>query len=125
MNFPLYMKDAFDYPVAMALATVLGFFFGFVLERSGFGRSTVLAAQFYGRDMRVLKVMFSAIVTATVGLGILGGVGLVDLGALMIPETFLAPQIVGGFVLGVASSSAATAPAPRSSPPPPATPTAS
>lgn len=101
MNLPLYMKDAFDYPVAMALATALGFLFGFVLERAGFGRSTVLAAQFYGRDMRVLKVMFSGIVTTTVGLGILGGVGLVDLGALMIPETYLAPQIIGGLALGV------------------------
>lgn len=101
MNFPLYMKDAFDYPVAMALATLLGVMFGFVLERAGFGRSTNLAAQFYGRDMRVLKVMFGAIVTCTVGLGVLGGVGLVDMGALKIPDTYLAPQIVGGLLLGV------------------------
>ena len=100
MNLPLYMKDAFSYPVAMALGTLLGFGFGFVLERSGFGRSRILAAQFYGRDMRVLKVMFSAIVTATVGLGILGGVGVVDMAAISVPETFLWPQIVGGLILG-------------------------
>ena len=100
MNLPLYMKDAFSYPVAMALGTLLGFAFGFVLERSGFGRARILAAQFYGRDMRVLKVMFSAIVTATVGLGALGGLGLLDLGALSVPETFLWPQVVGGLVLG-------------------------
>lgn len=101
MNFPLYMKDAFDYPMAMALATVLGFAFGFTLERAGFGRSTMLAAQFYGRNMRVLKVMFSAIVTCTIGLGLLGGLGIVDLAALKIPETYWAPQIVGGLLLGV------------------------
>lgn len=101
MNLPLYMHNAFDYPVAMALATLLGFFFGFVLERSGFGRAMNLAAQFYGRDMRVLKVMFGAIVTTTVGLGILGGLGAVDLGLLSIPDTYMGPQIVGGLLLGV------------------------
>ena len=45
-------------------AVVIGFFFGFVLERAGFGRATTLAAQFYLTDMTVFKVMFSAIVTA-------------------------------------------------------------
>ncbi len=100
MNAPFYQLDAFGYPVAMALATVLGIGFGFVLERSGFARSNVLAAQFYGRDMRVLKVMFSAIATAAVGLALLGAVGAVDLGALKIPETWLWPQVVGGLLAG-------------------------
>ncbi len=101
MTLPLYMKNAFDYPTAMAIATVLGFLFGFVLERSGFGRAINLAAQFYGRDMRVLKVMFGAIVTTTVGLGILGGIGMVDMSALSIPETYIGPQVVGGLLLGI------------------------
>ncbi|RMG02359.1 MAG: sulfurtransferase, partial [Planctomycetota bacterium] len=49
------------------LATlVIGFLFGFVLERAGFGNSRNLAAQFYLTDMRVLKVMFTAIVTSMV-----------------------------------------------------------
>ena len=64
---PLYMKDAFGEPVGFVLATLLGFGFGFVLERSGFGRANVLSAQFYFTDTRVLKVMFSAIVTALLG----------------------------------------------------------
>ena len=101
MTFPLYMKDAFGYPAAMAIAVLIGFLFGFVLERAGFGRARNLAAQFYGTDMRVLKVMFSAIVTATVGLGLLGALGAVDLAAISVPETFLWPQVVGGFVLGM------------------------
>lgn len=101
MNMPFYMNDAFGYPTAMALATVLGVAFGFVLERAGFGRATTLAAQFYGTDLRVLKVMFSAIVTAAIGLGALAGLGAVDLSLMSIPETFVGPQLVGGLLLGM------------------------
>ena len=42
----------------------IGFAFGFILESSGFGDSRLLAAQFYFRELRVLKVMFTAIVVA-------------------------------------------------------------
>lgn len=99
--FPMYQKGVFDYPMAMALATLLGVGFGFALERAGFGRATILAAQFYNTNMRVLKVMFSAIATTTVGLGLLGGLGVVDLTALSIPATFIWPQLVGGGLLGM------------------------
>lgn len=98
---PLYQTGAFDYPVAMALATVLGIGFGFALERGGFGRATTLVAQFYGDNMRVLKVMFSAIVTTSVGLGILGGIGLLDLSLIITPGTWIVPAVVGGTLLGL------------------------
>ncbi len=101
MSAPLYANDAFGYSTAMALATVIGLGFGFVLERAGFGRASVLASQFYGRDNRVLKVMFSAIVTTAVGLTLLSGMGLVELGALTIPGTWLGAAVVGGLLLGV------------------------
>ena len=94
-----------DFRVAGLLVSLLvGFGFGFVLERAGFGRSTKLAAQFYGTDMTVFKVMFGAIVTAMLGVTIATGLGLVDLSALAataISETYLWPMIVGGFLLGV------------------------
>lgn len=98
---PLYMHDLFGYPTAMALATVLGLAFGFVLERAGFGRATMLAAQFYGHDNRVLKVMFTAIAVNAAGLGLLGGLGVVDLSMLKVPETFVWPHLLGGLLLGV------------------------
>ena len=79
MNAPFYQLDGFSYPTAMALATLLGIGFGFVLERSGFARAPVLAAQFYGRDNRILKVMFTAVATAVVGVALLSGLGLLDL----------------------------------------------
>lgn len=98
---PLYAHDLFGYPVAMALATVLGLGFGFVLERAGFGRASILVSQFYGTDNRVLKVMFTGIATTTAGLGLFSALGLLDLGAVTVPETWLLPQLVGGVLLGV------------------------
>jgi len=99
MIFPLSVH--FGHEASLVLGTVIGVGFGFVLERSGFGQAPVLAAQFYGSDTRVLKVMFSAIVTALVGMTVLSGAGLLDLSALTVPETFLGPQIAGGLLLGV------------------------
>jgi len=100
MSLPLYMKDFFGYPSGLLIGTLLGFAFGFVLERAGFGRSTILAAQFYFKDTRVLKVMFSSIVTALLGMTILSGLGILDMGSLRVPPTFLWPQLVGGLLLG-------------------------
>jgi hypothetical protein len=80
---------------------VIGFLFGFVLERAGFGNARKLAGQFYLNDMTVFKVMFTAILVAMVGLFGLEAVGLVDLSLLWINPTFIPAQAVGGFLLGV------------------------
>lgn len=97
---PLYPHDAFGFPAGLLLGTLIGFAFGFVLERAGFGNAKNLAAQFYLTDTRVLKVMFSAIATACAGIGLLSGFGVLDLSLLTIPETFLGPHVVGGLLLG-------------------------
>lgn len=86
--------------IAYTFAILSGFAFGFVLERAGFGSSRKLAAQFYLRDMTVLKVMFTAIVTAMLGLTVLRAVGLVDMDEMYVNPTFLAPQVVGGLIFG-------------------------
>ncbi len=86
---------------ARGLALVVGIFFGFWLERAGFGSSRKLTAIFYRRDFAVLKVMFSAIVTAAVGMHVLSLTGLVPDDRVTRLETFLWPQIVGGLVFGV------------------------
>ena len=78
----------------------LGFLFGFTLERAGFGNARKLAAQFYGYDLTVFKVMFTAILVAMVGVYGLANMGLVDLSLLWINPTFLPAQIIGGFLLG-------------------------
>ena len=100
MTLPLYPHDAFGTYGGYFLGTLIGMAFGFVLERAGFGRARNLAAQFYLTDTRVLKVMFSAIVTALLGMVLLAGVGLLDLTLITVPETFLWPQLVGGLLLG-------------------------
>ena len=86
---------------ALPVAFVIGTAFGFALERAGLGDATKLAGQFYLRDFTVLKVMFSAIVTAMLGVFWLGRLGVIDLAALYVPETFLAPQVLGGLIFGV------------------------
>jgi uncharacterized membrane protein YedE/YeeE len=82
-------------------ALVIGFMFGFVLERGGFGNARKLAGQFYLTDMTVFKVMFTAILVAMAGLYILNGVGLVDMARMWVNPTFMWAQVVGGFLLGV------------------------
>lgn len=79
----------------------LGFGFGAVLEASGFGDSRRLAAQFYLHDMTVLKVMFTAIITAAVLIHLSSALGLLDLERIWINPTFLIPGIVGGLIMGV------------------------
>ena len=100
MTFPLQPHGLFGTYAGLLVGTLVGVAFGFVLERAGFGRARNLAAQFYLTDLRVLKVMFSAIVTAMVGMTFLAGVGVLDLSLITVPETFLWPQLVGGLLLG-------------------------
>lgn len=86
--------------LSYTFAILSGFAFGFVLERAGFGSSKKLAAQFYLRDMTVLKVMFTAIVTAMLGLAVLRALGVVDWEAMYVNPTNLGPQVVGGLIFG-------------------------
>jgi hypothetical protein len=79
---------------------VTGVGFGFALERAGFGDCRNLAAQFYLRDMRVLKVMFTAIVTAMLLIFWSSSLGLLDYSKLYINPTYLWSAVLGGFIFG-------------------------
>ncbi len=98
---PFYKYGFFGDEMSLILAFVLGTGFGFFLERAGFGSARKLAAQFYLYDMSVFKVMFTAIVTALLGVTYLGWIGWLDLSLVYLVPTHLVPQIVGGLVLGV------------------------
>lgn len=84
----------------IAWAAILGVAFGFVLERAGFGNARTLAGQWYGYNFAVLRVMFTAIVVAMLGLFGLNAIGFIDVGRVQLNETYLAPQIVGGLIFG-------------------------
>jgi len=104
MSGPLYLVDAFGYGTSLWIALAVGILFGFVLERAGFGDARNLTNIFYFRDMRVLKVMFSAMVTAMVGLIVLSWIGLFDYAMLLdssLLQTYLWPQLVGGILFGL------------------------
>lgn len=85
---------------SLTMALVLGVAFGWTLERAGLGSARKLAGQFYLSDFTVFKVMFSAILTAMLGTFWLGRLGVIDLAAIYVPETFLLPQVAGGLVFG-------------------------
>jgi uncharacterized protein len=100
MEGPLSVVLKFSHPAEMIAALFVGIGFGFVLERGGFGRADNLAAIFYGRDFRVMRVMFTAIITGMLGLYFCDLLGIMPLGSIGILDTYLLPQLVGGLVLG-------------------------
>lgn len=101
MTAPFFKFGYFNDEVSLIVAFVLGLAFGFLFERGGFGSGRMLAAQFYFTDMRVFKVMFTAITTAMIGLFYLSWIGFLDLSLVYFGETFLLPQVVGGLILGI------------------------
>lgn len=92
----------FGAPTAGALGAglAIGIAFGWFLERGGLGNARKLAGQFYLTDFTVLKVMFSAIVTAMLGVFALDAAGVLDASRVQVPETFVLPQTLGGVVFG-------------------------
>jgi uncharacterized protein len=101
MNAPYFKFGYFGEETSLIVAFIIGIGFGFFLERAGFGSGRKLAAQFYLTDLTVFKVMFTAIVTAMVGIFWLSVLGIVDLSLVYVSNTYLVPQIVGGLILGV------------------------
>ena len=79
---------------------MIGFAFGFILESAGFGDSRRLAAQFYWRDLTVLKVMFTAILVAAVLIFWSTALGWLDYDDVWVNPTYLWPGILGGLIMG-------------------------
>ena len=86
---------------SVIVAGIVGIGFGAALERAGLGNAPKLAGQFTLTDFTVFKVMFTAIVVAMLGAFWASRLGLLDLARVYVPETFLAPQLIGGAVFGV------------------------
>ena len=101
--FPLdaFLKPLAENPWTYLVFGLIGFAFGFVLEMSGFGNSKKLAAQFYFKELTVLKVMFGAIVTAMVLIFLSSAIGILDFNLVYVPETYLWSGLLGGVIMGV------------------------
>jgi uncharacterized protein len=97
---PLTETGALGSSGALAAAIVIGFAFGWFLERGGLGSAPKLAGQFYLTDLTVFKVMFSALLTAMLGAFWLDRVGVLRLELVYLPETFVVPQALGGALFG-------------------------
>jgi len=85
----------------LVFAFILGLAFGFVLEQAGFSSSRKLAGVFYGYDFVVLRVFFTAAVTAMIGLTFFHYFGWVDITQLYVVPTYLNSAIVGGVIMGL------------------------
>jgi len=84
-----------------AVFLLIGIGFGVALELAGFGDSRRLAAQFYFKDMTVLKTMFTGIIVAAILIFLSAAIGILDFSQIIVNKTFLWPGIVGGLIMGV------------------------
>ena len=100
MTAPFLQYGMFGEETSLVVAFLIGLGFGFFLERAGFGSARKLVSQFYLNDLAVFKVMFTAIVTAMLGVTYLGWMGWLDLSLVYLVPTYLLPQVVGGLILG-------------------------
>lgn len=99
--FPLASIHALG-KVGLALVEILiGIAFAFGLEISGFSNSYVLTGQFYFRNGRVIKAMFTAIVAAMVLVFGAVALGWLDYDVIWVDPTYLWPGIVGGALMGI------------------------
>jgi hypothetical protein len=103
MNFPLEAFTAVSAanPWTYVVFGGIGFAFGYTLEMAGFGDSRKLAAQFYFKELTVLKVMFTAIAVAMTLLFGAVGLGLIDFNLVWVNPTYLGSGVVGGLIMGV------------------------
>jgi uncharacterized protein len=98
---PIAKVAEWDSGPTIIAAVLTGFAFGYVLECAGFGSARTLAGQWYGYNFAVVRVMFTALTVAMLGLFGLEAAGVLDVGKVQLNETFLGPQIAGGLIFGV------------------------
>lgn len=95
-----FVPDLISDQYNLIIAIFIGIGFGFVLEQAGFSSSRRLAGVFYGYDFTVLRVFFTAAVTAMSGTLLLAYFGYLDLQSIYVNPTWLWPAIVGGVIMG-------------------------
>lgn len=100
MLAPLYKLGAINTAGMIIIAILIGFAFGYILQSVGMGNSRKISAMFYGKDWAVMRVMFSAVITAMVLTYLSYYLGLIDLSLVQLTSLNLGGQIIGGLLLG-------------------------
>jgi len=95
------VPDIITNELNLIVALLVGIAFGYILEQAGFSSSRKLTGLFYGTDFTVLRVFFTAGVTAMVGVLLLIKLGFLDGSVIYVNPTFLHSAIVGGSIMGV------------------------
>ncbi|RPI73471.1 MAG: sulfurtransferase [Ignavibacteriales bacterium] len=95
------VPDIISNELNFIVALLIGIAFGFILEQAGFSTSKKLVGLFYGYDFTVLRVFFTAGVTAMIGVIALGHFGMLDINLVYINPTFLWSALIGGFIMGL------------------------
>jgi hypothetical protein len=78
---------------------VIGFAFGWLLQRAGLSRYDRIVNVFRFRDLAVLEFLLSALMTAAVGIHALRELGVAT--DVPIPPTYVLGNIIGGVVFGI------------------------
>lgn len=93
---PDIISNEFNYLIAL----IMGVGFGFALEQAGFSSTRKLVGLFYGYDFTVLKVFFTAGVTAMIGVLLLSHMGLLNISLVFVNPMFVKSAIIGGLIMG-------------------------
>lgn len=98
---PLVLNGFISSNWNLLIAVFIGMAFGFLLESSGFSSSRNIAGVFYGYNFVVIRVFFTAVIVAMVGLLYMGYFGWVNLSQIFILPAFLPSMITGAVIMGV------------------------
>lgn len=87
-------------PLPMVIGgLMLGFVFGFLLQKGGVATYRVIVGQFLWVDHTVLKVMLTAILVGSIGVYAMLGLGLIE--GLLVKPAVLLGNLIGGLIFGV------------------------
>jgi len=87
---------------------IIGFFFGFLLQRSGFGHSRKIRAQFSFRDNSMLKFMLSALASGMIAISVFKSAGMLNPASMT--DTYPTGNLIGGSLLGIGMGIAGVCP---------------
>lgn len=93
---PHVISSEFNFVIAF----LIGIGFGFLLEQAGFSSTRKLVGLFYGYDFTVLRVFFTAGITAMIGILLLAHFDQLDLSLIYVNPTFLWSALIGGGIMG-------------------------